>query len=123
MRCGRTWPRIELFPEHARSLTGLADALAEDGDARGGELARSRAEAWIEALRRGGRETEAAVADALLLTTRGRHTQAIASLERLLDAQEPSFVGWTLPVEPLLRPLAGCPAFVAVLGRLAERAR
>ena len=36
---------------------------------------------------------------------------------------EPSFTGWTIPVEPLLDRLRGTAAFAGVLSKLAERAR
>jgi hypothetical protein len=33
------------------------------------------------------------------------------------------FTGWTIPIEPLLEPLRGTPAFQAVSATLASRAR
>jgi len=52
-----------------------------------------------------------------------RRDEAVLALHRLLDRPESSFSGWTIPVEPLLTPLRGTPAFASVLGKLAERAR
>ena len=114
---------LELFPEHARSLIGLGAALAAEGERAAADAALGRATAAIEALRRGGRGSEATVAEALLHGVRGASKEAIAALHRLLDKAELSFAGWTIPVEPLLEGLRGTPLFHGVLTKLAERAR
>ena len=114
---------LGLFPEHARSLVGLGGALRADGEAAAADAAFARASSAIEALRRGGRGGEAAMAEALQHAVRGRQEDAIAALHRLLDKAELSFSGWTIPVEPLLAPLRQTPAFQGVLGKLADRTR
>ena len=114
---------LGFFPEHARSLVGLGGALRADGEAVAADAAFARASKAIEALRRGGRSGEAAMAEALHHAVRGRQEDAIAALHRLLDKAELSFSGWTIPVEPLLAPLRQTPAFQSVLTKLAERAR
>ena len=114
---------LGFFPEHARSLVGLGGALRADGEAVAADAAFARASNAIEALRRGGRSGEAAMAEALHHAVRGRQEDAIAALHRLLDKAELSFSGWTIPVEPLLAPLRQTPAFQSVLTKLAERAR
>ena len=114
---------LGLFPEHARSLVGLGGALRADGEAVAADAAFARASSAIEALRRGGRGGEAAMAEALQHAVRGRQEDAIGALHRLLDKAELSFSGWTIPVEPLLAPLRQTPAFQGVLSKLAERAR
>jgi DNA-binding winged helix-turn-helix (wHTH) protein/tetratricopeptide (TPR) repeat protein len=114
---------LSLFPEHARSLVGLGGALRADGEAVAADAAFARASSAIEALRRGGRSGEAAMAEALHHAVRGRQEDAIAALHRLLDKAELSFSGWTIPVEPLLAPLRQTPAFQGVLTKLSERAR
>ena len=114
---------IGLFPEHARSLVGLGGALRADGEAVAADAAFARASSAIEALRRGGRGGEAAMAEALQHAVRGRQEDAIGALHKLLDKAELSFSGWTIPVEPLLAPLRQTPAFQGVLSKLAERAR
>ena len=53
----------------------------------------------------------------------GNPAAALEALERLLSSGPPSVLGWTLPVEPFFRPLAGQAGFARVLARLAERAR
>ena len=114
---------LGLFPEHARSLVGLGGALRADGEAVAADAAFARASSAIEALRRGGRSGEAAMAEALQHAVRGRQEDAVAALHRLLDKAELSFSGWTIPVEPLLAPLRQTPAFQGVLTKLADRAR
>jgi DNA-binding winged helix-turn-helix (wHTH) protein/tetratricopeptide (TPR) repeat protein len=114
---------LGLFPEHARSLVGLGGALRADGEAVAADAAFARASSAIEALRRGGRSGEAAMAEALQHAVRGRQEDAVGALHRLLDKAELSFSGWTIPVEPLLAPLRQTPAFQGVLAKLSERAR
>ena len=57
---------LELYPEHARSLVGLGAALAAHGDRAAAADAFARAAAAIDALRRGGRGSEATLAEAFL---------------------------------------------------------
>lgn len=66
---------------------------------------------------------EAAFLDACTAAADGRASDAVAHLDRLLDMDPPSFLGWTIPLEPGLRPLAAEPGFGRILGRLAERAK
>ena len=83
----------------------------------------AHARTGIEALRRGGRRSEATLAEAFALTVEKRPADAIAALNRLLDEAEVPFTGWTIPVEPLLAPLRQVAGYKEVLTRLAERAR
>ena len=114
---------LERFPEHARSLVGLAVALKEDGETAAATETFGRATAAIESLRRGGRTGEAAIVEAFHHAVRNRHDDAVLALHRLIDKAESPFAGWTIPVEPLLGQLRGTPAFAAILAKLAERAR
>jgi DNA-binding winged helix-turn-helix (wHTH) protein/tetratricopeptide (TPR) repeat protein len=114
---------LGLYPEHARSLVGLGAALAKGGDRRGAEEAFARAAAAIEALRRGGRGSEALLAEAFRHAVDGRTGEAVDALQRLVERPELPFTGWTLPVEPLFAPLRGLPGFQAVARRLADNAR
>jgi DNA-binding winged helix-turn-helix (wHTH) protein/tetratricopeptide (TPR) repeat protein len=114
---------LELFPEHARSLVGLGAALEASGDTAGGEAAFARVDAAVEALRRGGRGSEATLAAAMHHAVRGRQQEAFDCLEALLERAELPFTGWTIPVEPLLARLRETTAFVRLAERLAERAR
>jgi DNA-binding winged helix-turn-helix (wHTH) protein/tetratricopeptide (TPR) repeat protein len=114
---------LELFPEHARSLLGLGAALADSGDNVGADAAFTRAVAAIEALRRGGRASEATLADALHHAVRGRDDAALQTLRALIDRLELPFTGWTIPIEPLLSRVRRHRAYEQIAGRLSERAR
>ncbi len=111
------------FPEHARSLVGLGAALGAAGDSRGAADAFARAATAVDALRRGGRSGEAALAEAFQHTVAGRHEAALACLRTLLEKADAPFTGWTIPIEPLFEPLHGSRGFSALLGVLGERAR
>jgi DNA-binding winged helix-turn-helix (wHTH) protein/tetratricopeptide (TPR) repeat protein len=114
---------LALFPAHARSLVGLAAARAAGGDAAGAESSFAAAATAIDDLRRGGRHSEAALAEAMLRTVCGDIPAAIASLTTLLERPDLPFSGWTIPIEPLLAPVRRHAAYEAVRARLAERAR
>lgn len=114
---------LELFPQHARSLVGLGVALAADGSRKASATAFARAEAAVDALKRGGRNAEAAMATAFLRTARHDRPGAIDCLRVLLERAELPFVGWTIAIEPLLAPLRQDDAFQPVLDLLAVRAR
>lgn len=114
---------LELFPEHARSLVGLACALRLSHDEAGAASAFDRTSQAIEALRRGGRTREATMAEASMQVVQGRVDEAIASLKRLVDKPDLPFSGWTIPIEPLFAPLRERADFSHVLATLAQNAR
>jgi DNA-binding winged helix-turn-helix (wHTH) protein/Tfp pilus assembly protein PilF len=114
---------LELFPEHARSLVGLGAALNASKDAAAADAAFTRAMAAIEALRRGGRTSEANLAEAMHHAVRGDVTRVVDALNALLDRPDLPFSGWTVPIEPLLEGVRKDPAFQQVTARLADRAR
>ncbi len=114
---------LDLFPEHARSLVGLGAALAAAGKRAGAADAYARAATAIEALRLGGRISEAALAEAFLFSLHGRAREAIDALHVLLEPAGVPFTGWTIPIEPLLEPLRALPEFRPILTALADRAR
>ena len=114
---------LELYPEHARSLVGLGVALAGARKRKDADAVFARADAAIVALRKGGRSSEATIAQAFLNTSTGRNTEAIDCLRNLLEKAELPFTGWTIPVEPLLEPLRPQRAFQEILQALAARAR
>jgi adenylate cyclase len=113
---------LEQYPDHARSLLGLAVALRDGGDAAGSTAALARAASAIDALRLGGRGSEATLSEAFAHAVADRPDAAIASLERLLDEADLPFTGWTIPIEPLLEPLHQHARFAEVLKRLQVRA-
>lgn len=114
---------LDLYPEHARSLVGLGSALAADRQRKQAEAAFARADAAIAALRKGGRGSEATIAQAFLYTSSGRNPEAIDLLRTLLERADLPFTGWTIPVEPLLEPLRKDRGFQDILQALAARAR
>jgi hypothetical protein len=74
-------------------------------------------------LRRGGRRSEALLAEAFQHAVDGQPGEAVDALHRLVERPELPFTGWTIPVEPLLVPLRNRPEFEAMAARLAENAR
>ena len=113
---------LELFPEHARSLVGLGAALKAAGDTPGADAAFNRATAAIEALRRGGRASEAMLAGAMLAAVCEDGDRVVDSLNALLDRPDMPFSGWTIPIEPLLARYRNTKDFQQIAARLADRA-
>ena len=114
---------LALFPHHARSLVGLGAARRAAGKQKDAAAAFEKAQAAIDALRKGGRGTEATLAHALLHATAGKPADAMHCLRTLLEKSDVPFSGWTIPIEPLLRPLHAEPAFHDITQALATRAR
>jgi DNA-binding winged helix-turn-helix (wHTH) protein/tetratricopeptide (TPR) repeat protein len=114
---------LKTFPDHARSLVGLGAALRAAGKSKQADTAFTRASGAIDALRRGGRSTEATLAHAFRHATAGAADDAIVCLRSLLEKSDLPFSGWTIPIEPLLDPLRGSRPFQDVLDALAARAR
>jgi DNA-binding winged helix-turn-helix (wHTH) protein/Flp pilus assembly protein TadD len=114
---------LELFPAHARSHVGLAVALADAGKAEEADLERTRARQAIADLARGGRVAYACLTEAFERVAAGAPEEALDALERLLKVEANLFTGWTVPVEPLLRPLESHARFGRILATVAERAK
>ncbi len=114
---------LELYPEHARSLVGLGAAHAAHGDRRAADAAFKHATDAIQALRAGGRSSEATLGEAFHHAVCGRAGEAVDALTRLVDNPEQPFTGWTIPIEPLFAPLRKTRGFDTVLANLAARAR
>jgi tetratricopeptide (TPR) repeat protein len=114
---------LEYYPAHARSLLGLAEALRRQGREANAARALERLDAAVEELRQNSRRTEAAMVSALRQSVAGRRREAISALDQLLAQTPPSLTGWTIPMEPFLKPLRGEPGFDAILSRLSDRAR
>ena len=113
---------LEAYPDHARSLLGVASAQDLKGRKKERDTSMRRAVEAIEALKTGGRHAEAAMATAFWHVVGSRPSEAIASLHQLLVTSPPGYAGWTIPIEPFFAPLVAEPSFKAVLTRLAERA-
>ncbi len=114
---------LRLFPGHARSQIGLAHCLAAAGRKADAQAALQQAGTSIMELGRGGRLLEAALLSAMAAVAHGRLTDAVGILNRLLVEAPPGYPGWTIPIEPMFRPLHAQPEFGGVLAKLAERAR
>lgn len=114
---------LELYPDHARSLVGLGTAHTAARQPDDARQAFARAAAAIDALRRGGRGSEAALAQAFVKASAGRLDDGIECLKSLLERTDVPFAGWTIPIEPLLEPLRRHPGFDQILATLASRAR
>ena len=114
---------LALFPDHARSLVGLGAALKASRKTREATAAFDKAQTAIDALRRGGRSTEATLAHAFLHAANDRPAESLQCLRTLLDKSDLPFSGWTIPIEPLLRSLHPNPGFQEILQSLAARAR
>ena len=112
----------DLYPEHARSLVGLAEARHRQGSDPEARTALDQASRAVRALIDNGRTTEAAIATAFWHVVSGRQEDGLATLANLLDEAPPGFAGWTIPLEPLLASVRGTTAYQKVLQRLAERA-
>lgn len=114
---------LERYPKHARSLVGLAAAQGRAGDQAAAAASLSQARDAIKELDQQERRAEAAMAGASAHVVAGKPADAVATLDALLSKAPPGPAGWTLPVEPLLAPLRGTPAFDALLSKLADRAK
>jgi tetratricopeptide (TPR) repeat protein len=113
---------LEQYPEHARSWLGLAATHRAAKRIKDAEKSTARALKAVDELREHGRATEAALVQAFSQALADKRADAIATLERMLADAPPGFAGWTLPVEPLLAPLRGEPAFRRLLTALSDRA-
>jgi DNA-binding winged helix-turn-helix (wHTH) protein/tetratricopeptide (TPR) repeat protein len=113
---------LAIYPDHARSLVGLAAARARRGDRPSADAALHHAWRAIQELKESGRMSEAAMATSFGHVIAGRLGEAADTLWRLMEEAPPGFAGWTIPVEPLLSGLRIDPGFHAILERLAQRA-
>jgi DNA-binding winged helix-turn-helix (wHTH) protein/tetratricopeptide (TPR) repeat protein len=113
---------LAAYPDHARSLLGLAAVRLRQERSADARALRERCRAAITGLREQGRHADGAMAAAFADMLFDGPEAAIRALARLLAEAPAGFAGWTMPVEPLLTPLRGDAAFRAQLARLADRA-
>ena len=106
-----------------RATIGEAAALARLGQKDAARETWRQAELGRVHLERTGRTPEALLVRSCESSMRGDASAAVASLEQFLAIVPPSHVGWTIPIEPCFRGLAGDSRFQHILDRLAERAR
>lgn len=114
---------LAVDPDHPRGRLARAVALERAGDAGQATRDREAARASMRTLRDAGRASELALVTAFDAAAHGQADEAVAALTRLVDEPAPAYIGWTIPLEPWLRPLASDPRLAAVLERLAARAR
>ncbi|MGE5834004.1 MAG: winged helix-turn-helix domain-containing protein [Acidobacteriota bacterium] len=105
------------------ALVGLSLVEALRGEAAATATARAATREAIENLEQTARPHIALMARACDAAVHNEPGRAVDSLERLLGLGPPSVLGWTIPVEPCFRPLAGHPGFARVLAKLADRAK
>jgi DNA-binding winged helix-turn-helix (wHTH) protein/Flp pilus assembly protein TadD len=114
---------LALYPAHARSHIGVAACWLGAGHKSDAHTALGCAETSIAELDRTGRHLEAVLWTAMVAVVRGRPTDAVALLDRLLTEAPAGFPGWTIPIEPIFKSLQTQPEFAILLARLADRAR
>jgi DNA-binding winged helix-turn-helix (wHTH) protein len=112
---------LSYIDSHPRALLGLYMAKARQNSADASHY-REQARVTIASMRRPDRTAEWSYATAYEPAASGNRDEAIRTLSQLLDAIPPSYVAWTIPIEPLFLSLRGEPGFERVLARLAERA-
>lgn len=112
---------LALYPDYAASRLGMAQALRRRGEKGSADVEVARVEEALATLTR-SRPIEAALVRSMLLADRDRLDEAVRGLEMVLADAPPGFAGWTLPIEPWLRPLHVHAAYGGVLRRLADRA-
>jgi DNA-binding winged helix-turn-helix (wHTH) protein/tetratricopeptide (TPR) repeat protein len=114
---------LELFPEHARTLVGLGASHLAAGEKSDADAALARASTAIDALRRGGRGSEANLSEAMYHAVRGDADRSTQALVALFERPDLPFSGWTIPIEPLLEPIRAHDGYRHVTTKLADRAR
>ena len=112
---------LELYPHFVSSHLGLAQVWRALGHEARADQAIASADQLVTSLAE-RRPIEAAVARAHVLAATGRLIEATDQLGHLLADAPPGFAGWTLPIDPLFRPLRAVPEWMTVLRRVAERA-
>jgi DNA-binding winged helix-turn-helix (wHTH) protein len=108
---------------YARAHLGLATAHAQRGERAAAQRARRDVQEAIGILERTSRAHEAALMAAGDAVLHDGRDAAVARLAPLLQSEPASYLGWTVPLEPFLRPLHGHAGFARILSRLADRAR
>ena len=114
---------LQHFPDHPRSLVGLAAACRQMRQADRAASTDAHATRAIDGLRGAGRSTEAALSTAAWHAVRQETDQALDVLRQLLAAAPMGSAGWIIPIEPAFQALRRDPRAEALMQKLAERAR
>ncbi len=112
---------LDVYSDHAPTRIAMARALRLAGASSAANAELVRVDETLSTLAR-RRPYYSAIVGAALLVERDRPQEAIGRLDNLLADAPPGFAAWTLPVEPLLRPLTHQAGFASVLHGLADRA-
>jgi tetratricopeptide (TPR) repeat protein len=111
---------IEDYPAAWIGLSAVHAALGHRAEAASAnEHSRQR----IAALRANRRAGDFALFAACDAAVQGDRDAAIGFLDQLISDEPPSLAGWSIPIEPFLRPLHGTRGFSDIIARLAARAR
>ena len=113
---------LGVYPDHVRSLVGLAAAQVQLGHTPESAATMDRAAEAIRGLESSGRTVEAALATAQWLVGSGRQSDAATTAARMLTVAPPGLAGWIIPIDPLFAQVPDA-ALKALHTRLAERAR
>jgi DNA-binding winged helix-turn-helix (wHTH) protein/Tfp pilus assembly protein PilF len=113
---------FDYIPAYGRASIGLAAAFDRLGDRARATAARRDVDAAIVTLRQTQRPYDALLLEASAAAMAGEVDRAVAKLSELLDIEPPSFLGWTIPIEPFLNPLRDRNRLAPLLARLAARA-
>ncbi len=114
---------LDHVPGYAPAWLGLTIGCEAIGDEAGARAARDAFRAGLDALARTDRQHDALLLGACEALRHEDAGAALARLDDLIGLDPPSVLGWTLPLEPLLRPLHAHAEFQGLLRRLAGRAQ
>jgi DNA-binding winged helix-turn-helix (wHTH) protein/tetratricopeptide (TPR) repeat protein len=109
--------------DYPRALLGVLAVAQRRGDRPAAADAAARLSPSLDPAARPGRRHHRLFIAACRAAVEGARDEAVAGLEHFLSVAPVSATGWTIPIEPFLRPLHGHPGFSQVLTRLADRAR
>lgn len=113
---------LKLLPDHARSWFGLSTARRLQGNEKGADDARHRAEQAVRELNAHGRDVEGAMAMAAGFFLDHDIKDACQILADMLTKAPAGLGCWTLPVEPWLREYMDDKRVLALFDQLASRA-
>ena len=113
---------LDYLPGLGRASLGLAMAYDRLGDNASAAAARSELRDATNLRRQTQRASGAMQLEACAAASEGDAARALAHLTEMVALQPPSFIGWTIPIDPCFEMLRGDERFERLLARLAERA-
>lgn len=112
---------LQLDPDHVPARLARVRALRINGEDEAVHAELARVDQTLNILT-STRPLDANVMRARQLVALARVDEAIELLDQLLDHAPRGFAAWSLPIDPLLRPLGACERFERVHRRLIARA-